>query len=152
MKDIKHGFGKTIYTEIQSLPIDMLVGEADDVLNQLKKILKQAKKKYPKCTNFAFVPDGIDFGCSAHVISARGAVPDQILEPGWALAEIVKSKTAMPADNYGRYLNTLKLIGIQVVAAEDVRECPQSKEERKALEQRERALLSRLKEKYEKED
>lgn len=152
-EQVEHGFSRLIYQDIESFPIEILLGEAEEVLRGLKKILKEAKTKFPEFKEFWFVPDGVDVRVPSYRISRRGSVPDSIIETSRAavLAELMRSKQAMPEELYGNFMGAIKLVAFKEESAEDMKKRPQSREERKALEKRERALYERLKKKFENE-
>ena len=148
---IDHGFGRKVYIEMASFPIEILLGEVEEVISSLQDIVAEASKSYPDCEELYFMPDGIDMRANAFCLSKRGAVPDTIIETNKAdmLVELLKSKTALSEKLYENFMGTIRVIGVKTETSADMRERPQSVEEREAIEQRELALYKRLKEKFE---
>lgn len=148
---IDHGFSRKVYVEMASFPIEILLGEVEEVISSLQDIVAEASEAYPDCEELYFMPDGVDIMTHATVLSKRGAVPDTIIETNKAdmLAELLKYKTALPEKIYENFMGSIKVIGVKTETSADMRERPQSVEEREAIEQRELALYKRLKEKFE---
>lgn len=152
MGQIDHGFSRMVYVDVDTFPIEILLGETREVISTLALLVEDAKKKFPECTAFYFVPDGIDpRGAPAFNVSKRGSVPMGLIETNKAdiLAELLKSKHAMSEDLDSNFMGSLKLVGFRRETKKEIAERPQSVEERKAIEERELALYKRLKEKFE---
>jgi hypothetical protein len=43
---IDHGFGRKVYVEVASFPIEILLGEAEEVISSLQDIVAEASKEH----------------------------------------------------------------------------------------------------------
>jgi hypothetical protein len=144
---MKNGFCKSTYVEVESFPI-LVKKEINNMNDDLKSGFARANY-----IALGSIPKELFNGeVDEFIMNIKSIIDDIIKEnPQYEKFHILNREGELDI-GLSKYEDVDMFTIVGVEKARDMRERRQSKEERKALEQRELALLARLKEKYEKNE